>query len=75
MTEIQIKGIQERSFASIWVLVDIPQINVPLSRHRSNKQNRKRANNLTKRKGSLMQWYRNRSGKLQTRKKGSILMN
>ena len=51
MMKIQIKDIQERSFASTTIRADIKQINVPLSSHWLSKQNKKRANTLMRREG------------------------
>ena len=48
MMKIWIKDIQEKSFVSITARADIPRINVTLSRHWPDKQNRKGANNLKK---------------------------
>ena len=50
--KIQIKDIQERSFASTMIRANISRINALLSGHWPSKQNRKTANNLTRRKGS-----------------------
>ena len=72
MMKTQMKGIQERSFASTTVRVDIPLINVSLSRHWSSKQIRRKENISTRRKGTpnirLTSWYKNRLRKLWSRK-------
>ena len=53
MMKIQIEDIQERSFASTMARADIQQMNALCVRHWSSRQNRKRANNFTKRKDSI----------------------